>query len=485
MKKSQFSPLLILFLLALGHPVHSQELSHAETEEIVHKLEKVRTTLNQSMSTAGNCDAPQSPHCRFENYCEKLEGKAQDFYLYQDSLGHQIPNFSMMTYLIAAELCVESPFPLAPVSDPFAYPEQFLDEKSAGGKNQLQKNKSRLQAETQRVKTLFSEVQQKTIRFLQAKKNSGNSAEIENMISRIRAVRFRQPNMTKDFAALAEDGCESPNAYFDPKDQSITVCPQLMNMPDAAIFYMLTHEFGHSIDSCALAYNNTREGRVIPEWMNGAPTKEPIMSVAVPLAKNPFKSVLNCLQSQDSIGVKTATAKELLDSIDQDMNSVSMDNELRESSGEENYTDTTEALFEDQKQNVRDHYEDFKHCSIFAKSEHMQEAFSDWLATQILAEKIATIPEATKAREFAFTSLSPFYALGCKNIQKDVLSKLETATGHRCEALTFLKNELHDDSLAEISHPKFSRRANKIVYAKPEIRKALGCQTKDNGKDCK
>lgn len=482
--------LLVLLTGFWGAQVCAQELSGAELQSMLKKVEQMRSHLKISASRSTACDTPAGTNCTFESYCDKFAAKATDFYLYQDSEGRQVPNFQMLTYMTFADYCVGSPFAQPAVLDPFADPELLFNEQKAGGKDKLRQNKERVQQEVARSKVIFAEAQQRIIKFLQSRRDSKNGAGIDNMIARIKSVRFQVPRLDGDYVELVEDGCETPNAFFQPSNSSITICPQMMNMPDASLFSTMVHEFGHAIDSCSMAFENSKQGRILPEWMDGMTSPAPAVRAGVSPAKNPFHSVLTCLQSKESLGVKVPAKKDLLSKVDMDIASLRGEMSSEEMGGGEEgeqFTDAAEAIFDEQKKNISSHYDNFKHCSSFSGSGHMQEAFSDWLSSQVLADKIATIPESAKAREYAFASQAVFYGTGCENVSQVALNKVDASMGDKCQPLANLKDYLTsgDAEILEASHPKNSGRINRVIYAKAELRKALGCSGGENAKECK
>lgn len=468
----------------------------ATLEETIQKISRVREALKLSADAMGECTPPQAAHCTFQNYCSELGKKAGDLYLYQDSEGRQIPNYPMVNVMNFAEYCAGKPFPQAAAQDPFVFVDQMFDAQRAGGEEKLKQNRARMEKEYQRVEKLFSDAKNKVLAVLNKRKTAQNSAQIENAIRRIQAVKFQRPDLNQGYYGLAEAGCEAPNAAFSPDTQTITVCPQFLNLPDASLFSTLSHELGHAIDTCALAMDTTEKGTKFPEWMDVVHLNDgKVVNAAIPMNKNPFQSVISCLESPKSLGVQTPSKESLLASVDKEIQS--MREELRQSQEEMGgvelseeemqFSDADEARYEDRKSSIRNHYEEFKHCSYLTTNGHMVEAFADWVASQALAERISEIPEAAKAKEYAFASQAGFYGLYCDNVTQAADEKIKGAIGGRCQSLQTYRETVEDSRKTEgldSSHPDTGRRINTIYYAQPTIKKALGCKSTNNSTEC-
>ncbi|MGE9743431.1 hypothetical protein [Bdellovibrio bacteriovorus] len=470
--------------------VQAQESVSPAMRETINKISQMRDTLKVSADRSGACETPQSPSCTFEGYCGQLAGKAQDFYLYQDSEGRQVPNMAMVGNLSFAEHCAKGTFPQSAVKDPFVYANQFMDEKAAGGKEQLQRNKERLKKETARTLKIVEDARNHVVKALEAQKNSGNAKQIDNMIARVKAIKYRAAKTDGRYMELVADGCESPNAYYSSETNTITVCPQMMNLPDAALFSTLAHEFGHGIDPCAMEMDFSAEGAKLPEFMSlVVKANQPTVNAAVRGAQNPFKNVISCLQSPQSLEVSIPTKEALLREINEYEDALKEEmggGQIDEETGEPKATDATDARFEDSRQNIEKNYDRYKYCSEISGSGHIQEAFSDWISAQALTSKVSGIQDASKAREFAFASQTMFFGLACENVKEAVDRKMDQFV-ESCPQLEEIRAYMEDmkHSDGHSSHPEANLRINRIYYAKPELQKALGCRGGNDAQDCK
>ncbi|WP_041577100.1 hypothetical protein [Bdellovibrio bacteriovorus] len=457
-------------------------------QEAIAKIEKVRRALKISASQSALCQTPISPSCTFEGYCGQLIDKAQDFYLYQDAEGRQIPNLSMSEYLGFSEHCVDV-FPQHVVSDPFVDVEQFVDVKAAGGIKQLRRNKERLKKETARTMAVLEDARSHVIKVLEGRKNANNAKQIDSLIARVNAVKYRPIKATGSYTDIILDGCESANAYYRRDANSITVCPQMMNLPEGALFSILAHELGHAIDPCVLQFDFDSKGAKYPKSLrSGVQRKSKTTLPAVPLSQNPFENIISCLQSPQSIAVQVPTKQALLNEIN--ARGVKLRSDIGDASSEDGsvpeLTEEAKLMLADQRKHIEENYERFKYCREMSGVGHMQEAFSDWISTQALAEKVSNIQDSSKSRDFAFASESLFYASDCENIQQVAKSKVLGAI-EKCPGIQDMLNYLEEEnrlSGGKSSHPDPARRINRIYYANTKIQKALGCQGGNDAQEC-
>ncbi len=502
----------IILLSAFALPSVSLALEEAGSvlanptvlKETIEKIANVRKALKLSATTSKACETPSSPNCTFSGYCDKLADKAQSFYLYQDEQDHQVPNFQMLSYVQVAEACARKPFPQAAVNDPFVYPEQLASAEKAGSVEQKKKNLAKYNKELQRARGIFADVQIRITKILESRRTAGNSTEIDNMISRIKTAKFTGPKLGDGIYTLSAEGCESPNAFYDPGKHTVTVCPQFLNLPDAALFTTLSHELGHSIDPCSMvfSYSQGKKGLEMdyPDFMGGDGKKGKAKIAAISVDKNPMSGILACLQTSSSLGVKIPTKESMLSAIDKEEDDLRKEVAADSDSGavgqEEDgiprgeLGDATMAGFDDSRKAIREHYDTYKNCSSFSSNGHMQEAWSDWVASQTLASKVSEISDSKKAKEYAFTSEAVFLSIGCQNIAQAALNKVKAANG-QCSYLDEVSKLMaglnNEGKSGSDSHPPTDNRVNRLMFVKPEVQNALGCKasSESNGSECK
>ncbi|MNK97194.1 hypothetical protein D3C87_1175120 [compost metagenome] len=454
----------------------------ASEKDILSQLEKIKTRLQTSAAASETCEVPTVEDCSFGNVCSKFDGKGRDFYLYQNEEGRQVPNFQMIAYTEATDACLGKANKAPLVKDPFVYPKQLTDPAKAGGSPQLNKNFVRYEGQKDRTGKIFKDAQDRIVKLLTSRRNSENAKSTDEMIARITAVEFNFPKSNQELSELAADGCEIPNAFYSPGTHKVTICPQMMNLPDAALFSVLSHELGHSIDPCQSVKPYTRSGDKISSenpffsvYTYANQEKDYIFKGISP-GQNPFKEVISCLQTQESIGVVIPTLKQAQEKARKDLE-VQM-------GGKDFITPAMAATFADQERSISLQYESFKTCHELTGNGHMQEAFSDWIASQTLKQKISEIPETAKAQQYAFESQALYFGSRCKNLNETAVSYLRPLIRKKCPALLEKMESADQRNDGSESHPATPVRVNRIMLATPEIQKALGCHKDETLKEC-
>lgn len=461
---------VISLSLAVG-VAWAEEPSQADINEALRKIENMKSLLKVSGSGGDHCVTPSETACSFQSYCGKLGARAQEMYLYKDAQGKGIPNFNYLSMLGSVENCIQNKYPKPLVQDPFLFPELLSEKDNQLSPADKKKMLALYNEEIKRAERLFVEAKSHIIKVLEGRRNSTNTKEINQMIEQLQAVKMKHLPVPIEWEQLAIEGCEGPNAFYSPSTNTVTLCPQILNYPDGGVYSVVAHELGHSIDSCNLA-NHPQQGKEIyPD-------------------SNPLKDILNCLQSPKSIGVKIPSKKDLEKRIIDEREALL--EEMKEmgdaEDGEEIFTDATEAMFNDRLAEVHNFYESQKHCADLIGSGHMQEAFADWVAAEVVSAKLDGIKESGKNKDFAFAAQSIFLGLDCTNIRQVTMDRLKAAAGNTCSALQDYESYMQETARHEdthTSHPEASHRVNRIIMASPKIREALGCKSDGtHGQNC-
>ncbi|QDK46714.1 hypothetical protein DOM22_16915 [Bdellovibrio sp. ZAP7] len=482
--------LSVLFSLCFN--AHAVSLSSNQSDELLKKFERAGNSL-KVVSQAPECSIPSPENCSFEGYCGKLASRGQSAYLYQDSQGYSIPNFQYMRFAEAARLC-GSKVSVPPSLDPFIEPSLFVDVQKAGGPENLGKNKERLAVATTRATKVVEETREKVLSMLSKRKNGKNNAQIDNIIERVKTVRIKMAD-PGNAAEMASSGCESPNAAYDPDMHQMVLCPQITNMPEGSLFAVVAHEFGHSFDPCSSVLDYTKDGAKFPDWMEVMvkPKSGPVIIPGIKSADNPFASAISCLQKPESINVQIPSKEKLISAMRQ--RGAFLNDETQEARDEEQSDDgqedegsasrdASQARVQDGIDNLNKYYDGYKGCAAVSQSILIDESFADWVSSQVLAEKMSTLP-TEKAEEFAFASTGIFVSTACPEIATQT-SDTAKALAPKCSALEkFVANTQHVESSLELPHPDTALRVNRIYFAKPEIKKALSCKGGETGTECK
>lgn len=417
--------------------------------------------------------------------------------------------------------------------NPFMNGELFTNSKIVkGGKDQVLVNQKIFQQELDRSYKIFGEAKASIIKVLESRRTPGTSASVDAMIARINLIRMTNPS---------KDGlCDLPNAYYNPNSHTFTVCTAVMQLPDEAIRSIISHELGHSIDPCVIsselvevtgikkplyaeskkspkrdAYykelnekngqyvldlklpkQDTEDRNLVVDFFpkvaerhrkgvyEAFETKK--LSTAVPLDANPFKSVISCLGTPRSVNAQSASVKRLKAAVDEKMKQLIKSGSAKDSS------DVKELL--DAKAAIPDLIKQKGFCSGFLPTDkggnsQYQEAFSDWLAGEVVATDLAN-KSSEKQRTSAFEGIGFFAGVGCTSINESVTYKLkDMVTKMGCD----IKNDKDLDNLIAINkavghvadpHPYTADRIDAIFFANPKTREALGCGGNSKKRHC-
>ncbi|WP_413292739.1 hypothetical protein ACLSU7_15070 [Bdellovibrio sp. HCB185ZH] len=486
--------LIILSASLFANTSWADNLSKNELQELITKVDRVREAVKVSAQQTQTCTPPAPESCSFEAYCGKMAERGSEAYLYQDSEGYQIPNYSYLFFAEEAEICARNSHPPL-LDDPFFYPEQFVDAAKAGGKENLRQNQEKLNKATTRMKDIFEDTRERVISVLSKRKNSSNKSQIDRMIERVKSVRMKigTPGPAEE---MGKQGCEVPNAAYNLELHEMMICPQVLNMPESSLFTLIGHELGHAIDPCSAALDFSQSGAKFPDWMNMLvkPNTAPTTSKGFAAGENPLEDVISCLGKPSSIGVKVPDKDTLLKDVKSQLANLvdfvesGEDQEMGEGNeeirGGVGARDAVRGQLEDRRDMLNNHYDQFKGCSAVTGSILIDESFADWISSQALGEKITSLP-TSKAAEYAFAAPGVFYSAACPGLVAQSFAKAK-AMAPKCSSLNkFANAEKGDMGTEGLPHPETNQRVNRIYFAKPEIKNALSCQGGETGTECK
>ena len=86
--------------------------------------------------------------------------------------------------------------------------------------------------------------------ILDGRKEETIASEEKALIKKIRSIQYINPT---DPSASKSSECQGVlgNAFYQPINHSFTLCPNIVNYPDANLVQIIAHEFTHSIDPCS------------------------------------------------------------------------------------------------------------------------------------------------------------------------------------------------------------------------------------------
>ena len=394
--------------------------------------------------------------------------------------------------------------------DPFWNPNLFSMVKEAGGERAVDENQHQLQIQVDRMDGIFKKTQQRVISVLKERKNGKNDGPIDNMISRIESIKFN----VDDNLMMMKFNCPSPNAFYSPGDHRFTMCPQVMEMPDATLESIMAHELAHSVDPCTLTSplfslqaeykeasipappnedfkplklkvpeNRIAFASIDPEIakmsLPGTYFKAQYSKIleGIPLSQNPFSSVIQCLQDPQGVSASLSDPEEVRPAI------VKAIAELKNTGVKAD--DPRIKSYEETLANLSKVWKEQRACSILpGKRSKMQEAFADWMSSKVMSEEVKaakSLPGGDlTARQIAFETGGFFTAMGCAGISPQASEDVKRALQkYKCDQgssfIRDLDNIYGASDRADDVHPYSTVRIEKIFDAQPEIRSALGC----------
>lgn len=390
---------------------------------------------------------------------------------------------------------------------------------AAGGEEKVRENQKKFQAELTRTYNLFLDAKKDVITVLKKRKNGSNDDEIENLIQRIETIKYMEPKVESLFAG----SCGSPNAYYNPFNHEFTICPQMLQSPDATLQMIITHELGHSIDPCIASYSlqqhtgekkRNPQGDVMRESMNvflkqmkavefnpKIPKQSEVMYssfdpemvaqvygsglnnhqsrevlAGVPLSKNPFASVVTCLQSGRSVSARMGDIEGAKRNVLENIKT------LKESGAPDSHPQVQS--LKATLARLDSHYVEKKSCGYMGSDKgpsQMQEAFSDWIASEVMAGKVEAankMGDREKAKQIAFEANGFFASMNCESFKLDIAEEVQQVmTRAGCQRRgTTLVEDLTNMSRHEDPHPEGHARVSRIFMGHPTISETLGCK---------
>lgn len=357
------------------------------------------------------------------------------------------------------------------IKDPFQNPELFVHPEQFGiSAEGSEKNKQLLKKKETRVAAIFEEVKSKMLKVLENRANQQNRKVIDQMKARVETITQMQIPLDETLINY----CESPNAFYSPIQHQFVICPQFLDIPESQLMLTIGHELSHSIDPCTMGFDFERSADPITSIETWKPVRREFgdnlredregLMIGVGVDKNPFASVISCLQERGSVNAITP-AKSAVDA-----------------------HFALEALTFDppiSREMIEDAAAKKWACGGSFGRSQINEAFADWMGTETLASTLKEVKDPIQARREAIESVMIFTGLDCKEISESAVIKraelFQKTNG--CYEVFHEKQDQYE-KLREDSdvHSDSRARVERLVIANPEFEKVLGCKSK--GKHC-
>lgn len=368
------------------------------------------------------------------------------------------------------------------MQDPFLNPGILSQDNEVGSAA-----RGRFNARAAEITALTNEVRATTLQVLQNQRT-----RYPDRVDALEAMSVRLRTARVTFVASPAEinqYCPSPNAFYDPTDHTLKICPQMMGMPTEHLRMVLGHELGHSVDPCGAScpLHMVQAG---PEAvysvadLSAALGNQPgvfagLVADGVSYPENPFREVLSCLSTPESLNARLADPVRARALLEEQIR-------IQKASGQD--SSQAEQLLAALPQFMSA----FAGCSILPGNSRQQEAFSDWLAAEALA-LADTRPSLTEIGGM-------FYALECPGVVPDLTAEImPVLQENNCMpagAGGGIEDFLPDVYLAGMyfqqleeqqagSHPATVDRINRLFRVQPRLREQMGCgQQESTGSYC-
>ncbi|MCO4793885.1 MAG: hypothetical protein KC493_09240 [Bacteriovoracaceae bacterium] len=436
----------------------------------------------------------------------KLGDKVKNAYV-EAGLAENMPSMGSSPYDL----------PVSVVSNPFLDLTLTNSVKSAGSKAKVLENQAKLRKATNRAKSIFKKSQREILVFLKSKKekNPPSADQINQMIKRIETISY-DPNVSNNAS------CQGPNAFYNTDQHRFTLCPQIMEFPEATLKAIIVHELAHSIDPCIVSQPfytiknvkkhsggqfdflraNTAESEdYIPmkevelkhthfvDYMDQSKARLDIMyesydltplSKGVPLAKNPFSKSISCLSDPDALGARSSSKEEVKAELEKSLARMKAQGAT---DADPQYVNLKKSL-----EKLDNLYAKIGACSALPGNSQLQEGFSDWLAAEILGSQSEKLSPKNQQRH-AFETFGFFLGMDCSLDMGSTGDKVQKfLEDNECVAdnssLSSTLSTISRSLSTEDVHNHGIDRVEKVFMSQPQLKKALGCDSSAGGKYC-
>jgi hypothetical protein len=358
----------------------------------------------------------------------------------------------------------------------------------------------------------YDQTKLELLSFLESKKTTDNSKEIQAMIDRIKTVKLNKRPLNDN---KIEKLCKGLNAFYSPSDNRITVCPSMLMAPAQTLKQTILHELGHSIDPCFMGLtlvqvdidNPLKPGEKVTIYQSTSAEMAQTKMAKIPglsffdqgmnYEDNPFKGVMSCYEGGFGISMGTHSEEELIKMTKNGIKVLEKDKAkimsrksiLKPNIYKEYMNDIDENIRTRQGILQSKNKENFFHCNDPLAGDDVDmaqsgEVFSDWLSFQVINKQLKGRPAKEKKR-LVFESVVLDLANYCSSLPEyiDTQSSSELVELGCQEELEIDQFDVDLEAIKEIAlpsavskHPKSELRILNIGLGAYEIEKALGCE---------
>lgn len=391
-------------------------------------------------------------------------------------VAHQIASSNLQSQKVATNWDAVPARVREVLQDPFLNPEILAQENEIGSAG-----RARFNTRANEILILANEVRNQTLQVLQDQRTRypERAESLEAMSVRLRtaSVAF----VTDPFELKSY--CPSPNAFYDPTQHVLKICPQMMGMPREHLRMVIGHELGHSVDPCGAScplhvvqagYETAYSVADLGSVLAGTPgVFTGVAAQPVSYQENPFREVLSCLSTSESLNARLADPTQARALLEERIR-------IQRASGEDP-SENVQLL-----SRITRLVSDFAGCSILPGKSRQQEAFADWLA----AEAVAVSGASTNLTEIG----GMFYALECPGVTPDLSTEImPILQQNNClpaEAGGGIENLLPEvyqvggylsqlEEAQNDTHPPTVDRINRLFRLQPRLRQQMGCGTQE------
>ncbi len=319
-------------------------------------------------------------------------------------------------------------------------------------------------------------------KILAGRKREDLSAAERDALHKVESVSHRVGTVASDNSACSG---VTPNAFYDPGSHQISVCPNFLHLPEAAVISVLGHEVAHAIDPCLCQFglyslDRSRAQAFMAANKRGSVDKD-------------MASALRFAMSQEGDKFTSANLFQAAKDPDKVLKDLESKGVIKKETGEYDYTQfpfgevsqclsnlqfratstEREGYFKDLKSSgavpakeadkLEQAFKKHPEClPVKGKSSQMGEAFADWFGAQVASDYSEQINKKMDPLESMF-----FFA--------NVYCSEKNSTG-KPKSLGESIDRIEGDRTA--AHPPNRKRMEDIYLRAPALAKAVGCTPK-------